>query len=160
MPTSEFFGRERELAALHAELRSASASGAGRLLAIRGRRQVGKSRLVEHFAERSGVAYGVVAGMKGRPVDVQVRRAAETLRSSTRPLPAIEAGMALPPSNWYDLLSRLQFVLDDDPAILIIDEFPWANDTSLAPTGSSSHCGTSHSPGDRSLSCSLAPTTQ
>ena len=130
MPTSEFFGRERELAALHAELRSASASGAGRLLAIRGRRQVGKSRLVEHFAERSGVAYGVVAGMKGTPVDVQVRRAAETLRSSTRPLPAIEAGMALPPSNWYDLLSRLQFVLDDDPAILIIDEFPWANDTS------------------------------
>ena len=130
MPTSEFFGRKRELAALDAELRSASTSGAGRLIAVRGRRQVGKSRLVEHFAERSGVAYGVVAGMKGTPVDVQVRRAAETLRSSTRPLPAIEAGMALPSGNWYDLLSRLQFVLDEDPAILVIDEFPWANDAS------------------------------
>jgi AAA+ ATPase superfamily predicted ATPase len=130
MPISEFFGRERELAALDAELRSASASGAGRLLAIRGRRQVGKSRLVEHFAERSAVAYGVVAGMKGTPVEVQVRRGAETLRASTRPLPAIEAGMAMPPRNWYDLLSRLQFVLNDDPAILVIDEFPWANESS------------------------------
>ena len=130
MATSEFFGRERELAALDAELRNASASGAGRLIAVRGRRQVGKSRLVEHFAERSGVAYGVVAGMKGTPVDVQMRRAAETLRSSTRPLPAIEAGMAVPPGNWYDLLSRLQFVLDEDPAIFVIDEFPWANDAS------------------------------
>jgi AAA+ ATPase superfamily predicted ATPase len=128
MPKSEFFGRARELAALGAELRSASASGAGRLIAVRGRRQVGKSRLVEHFAERSGVAYGVVAGMKGAPVEVQMRRAAETLRSSTRPLPAVEAGMALPSGNWYDLLSRMQFVLDDDPAILVIDEFPWAND--------------------------------
>ncbi len=130
MPKSEFFGRERELAALGAELRSASASGAGRLIAVRGRRQVGKSRLVEHFAERSGIAYGVVAGMKGAPVEVQMRRAAETLRSSTRPLPAVEAGMALPSGNWYDLLSRMQFVLDDDPAILVIDEFPWANDAS------------------------------
>jgi AAA+ ATPase superfamily predicted ATPase len=130
MPTSEFFGRERELAALDAELRNVSASGAGRLIAVRGRRQVGKSRLVEHFAERSGVAYGVVAGMKGTPVDVQMRRAAETLRSSTRPLPAIEAGLALPSGNWYDLVSRLQFALDEDPAILVIDEFPWANDAS------------------------------
>jgi AAA+ ATPase superfamily predicted ATPase len=130
MPKSEFFGRERELAALGAELRNASASGAGRLIAVRGRRQVGKSRLVEHFSERSGVAYGVVAGMKGTPVDVQMRRAAETLRSSTRPLPAIEAGLARPSGNWYDLLSRLQFVLNDNPAILVIDEFPWANDAS------------------------------
>jgi AAA+ ATPase superfamily predicted ATPase len=130
VPTSEFFGRERELAALDTELRSATKSGTGRLLAIRGRRQVGKSRLVEHFAERSGVAYGVLAGMKGTPVDVQVRRAAETLRSSTRPLPALEAATALPPGNWYDLLSRLQLVLDDAPAILVIDEFPWANESS------------------------------
>ena len=130
VPTTEFSGRERELAALDTELRSATESGTGRLLAIRGRRQVGKSRLVEHFAERSGVAYGVVAGMKGAPVDVQVRRAAETLRSSTRPLPALEAVTALPPGNWYDLLSRLQLALNDDPAILVIDEFPWANESS------------------------------
>ena len=68
--------------------------------------------------------------MKGAPVGVQVRRAAETLRSSTRPLPALEAVTALPPGNWYDLLSRLQLALNDDPAILVIDEFPWANESS------------------------------
>ena len=26
--------------------------------------------------------------------------------------------------DWYDLLSRLQLALNDDPAILVIDEFP------------------------------------
>jgi hypothetical protein len=91
---------------------------------------VGKSRLVEHFAERSSVPYGVVAGLKGTPVDVQMRRAAETLRSSIRPLPGLEAATTLPAGNWYDLVSRLQFVLNDAPAILVIDEFPWANETS------------------------------
>jgi uncharacterized protein len=129
MPSSHFIGRERELAALDDELRNAGASGAGRLLAVRGRRQVGKSRLVEHFAEHSDVPYGVVAGMSGTPLEVQMRRAAETLRSSTRPLRALEAVTAVPPGNWYDLLSRLQIVLDDAPAILVIDEFPWANET-------------------------------
>jgi AAA+ ATPase superfamily predicted ATPase len=130
MPSSAFFGRERELALLDDELRIAAASGAGRLVAIRGRRQVGKSRLIEHFAERSGVPYGVVAGMKGTPVDVQMRRAAETLGSSTRPMHLLDAVTVAPPGSWYDLLSRLQSVLDDAPAILVIDEFPWANETS------------------------------
>jgi len=105
---------------------------------------------VEHFAERSAVAYGVVAGMKGTPVEVQVRRGAETLRASTRPLPAIEAGMAMPPRNWYDLLSRLQFVLNDDPAILVIDSSLGLMSRVPVSMGSSSRCGTSPSPGDRS----------
>ena len=59
-----------------------------------------------------------------------MHRAAQTLRSSTRPLPALEAVTALPPGNWYDLLSRLQFALDENPAILVIDGYPWASESS------------------------------
>jgi hypothetical protein len=46
-------------------LQVVTASRYGRLVGVRGRRQVGKSRLAEQFAARSGVPYGVIAGMKG-----------------------------------------------------------------------------------------------
>ncbi len=124
-----FYGREAELAALTGELRRASASGSGRLIGVRGRRQVGKSRLLERFAAQSEAPYGVIAGMKGAPVEVQMRRAVETLSSAPRPLPALAAVTAVTPADWYDLLSRVRLALDERPAILVIDEFPWAEET-------------------------------
>jgi AAA+ ATPase superfamily predicted ATPase len=130
-----FFGRERELTALAEELRRVGASGSGRLVAVRGRRQVGKSRLLEHFAAHSGVPHGVVAGMKGAPVEVQMRRAVETLSSARRPLPALDAVTAVTPPDWYDLLSRLRLALDERSAILVIDEFPWAEETNRGLDG-------------------------
>lgn len=123
-----FYGRGRELAALDAELRRVGASGSGRLIAVRGRRQVGKSRLLERFAEQSGAPYGVVAGMKGTPVEVQMRRAVETLGSATHPLPGLTAVTGAVPRDWYDLLSRVRLALGEQPAILVIDEFPWAEE--------------------------------
>ena len=97
---------------------------------MRGRRQVGKSRLAEHFAARSGVPYGVIAGMKSTPVEIQMRRAVQTLRSSAKPLPGIDAVTAATPADWQDLLSRLRLVVRDEPLILVFDEFPWAWETS------------------------------
>jgi uncharacterized protein len=125
-----FFGRGDELNALTDLLRSVTESGYGRLVGVRGRRQVGKSRLAEHFAALSGVPYGVVAGMKGTPVDIQMRRAVQTLRSSANPLPGIDAVTASTPGDWHDLLSRLRLVVRDQPVILVFDEFPWAWETS------------------------------
>src|SRR3984957_19738697 len=130
MADREFFGRGHELDVLRDLLRLVTESGYGRLIGVRGRRQVGKSRLAEHFAARSGVPYGVIAGMKGTPVDIQMRRAVQTLRSSANPLPGIEAVTATPPADWNDLLSRLRLVLRASPAILVFDEFPWAWETS------------------------------
>jgi AAA+ ATPase superfamily predicted ATPase len=111
-------------------LRLVAGSGSGRLVAVRGRRQVGKSRLAEHFAASSGVPYGVIAGMKSTPVDIQMRRAVQTLRSSAKPLPGIDAVASATPSDWQDLLSRLRLVVRDEPVILVFDEFPWAWETS------------------------------
>jgi uncharacterized protein len=127
--SDSFFGRGHELAVLDGLARQVVESGAGRLVGVRGRRQVGKSRLAEHFASVSGLPYGVVAGVKGVPIEIQMRRAAESLRSSTNPIPGIEAVVASVPSDWYDLLSRLRLVLRDKPAILVLDEFLWAWET-------------------------------
>jgi AAA+ ATPase superfamily predicted ATPase len=126
----EFFGREKELRLLDELLAAAKRSGRGRLVAIRGRRQVGKSRLAERFAEYSGVAYGAVAGMKGTPVAVQVQRGLDTLCSSRRPFPALGAISAVVPKNWFDLLSRLRLAMGEGPGVLVLDEFPWAVESS------------------------------
>src|ERR1700761_5509776 len=113
----EFFGRGRELGALTDQLRLVAESGYGRIVGVRGRRQVGKSRLAEHFAARSGVPYGVIAGMKSTPVDIQMRRAVQPLRSSANPWRGIEAVPATTPADWHDLLSRLRLVVRDEPVI-------------------------------------------
>ena len=68
--------------------------------------------------------------MKGTPVDIQMRRAVQTLRSSANPLHGIDAVSAATPADWHDLLSRLQIVVRDEPIILVFDEFPWAWETS------------------------------
>jgi AAA+ ATPase superfamily predicted ATPase len=125
-----FFGRGHELGMLEELLRMAAESGEGRLVGVRGRRQVGKSRLAEHFAARSGVPYGVIAGMKSAPVEIQMRRAVQTLRGSANPLPGIDAITAAVPADWNDLLSRLRLAVRDEPAILVFDEFPWAWESS------------------------------
>jgi uncharacterized protein len=130
MTDRDFFGRGHELGVLDDLLRLVKNSGHGRLVAVRGRRQVGKSRLAEHFAARSGVPYGVIAGLKSTPVDIQMRRTVQTLRSSANPLPGIDAVTAATPADWQDLLSRLRLIVRDEPLILVFDEFPWAWETS------------------------------
>jgi uncharacterized protein len=125
-----FYGRERELAALADELRHAASSGAGRLITVRGRRQVGKSRLLEHFAVGSGVPYGTIAGIKGAPMEVQMRRAVEALSAARHPLPRLDALTAVRPADWHDLLARMRLAMRDSPAILVFDEFPWAVEAS------------------------------
>jgi len=51
---SSFFGRQQELAKLEAALETVRRTGGGQFLSVRGRRQVGKSRLMEEFIARSG----------------------------------------------------------------------------------------------------------
>ncbi|MGO4750912.1 ATP-binding protein, partial [Streptomyces sp. 2MCAF27] len=57
----DFVGRRHELETLDRELgKVAAAAGGerpGRCVMLRGRRRVGKSRLVERFAERSGAPF-------------------------------------------------------------------------------------------------------
>ena len=63
--TAGFVGRRAELTLLDKRLAGITASGAGTALVIRGRRQVGKSRLAQEFCDRAGVPYLFYAATKG-----------------------------------------------------------------------------------------------
>ena len=52
-----FAGRGSELALLRKRLAMIAESGTGTALVIRGRRQVGKSRLAQEFCDRARVPY-------------------------------------------------------------------------------------------------------
>lgn len=131
-----FWGRERELSRLHEELEAIRQSGQGRMLALRGRRQSGKSRLLAEFVERAGVPYVFTTAVKNAPSDVQLQRVTADLRTARTPLPALDTAFAAGPASWADLFARLPLAFDGEPAVIVLDEFPWAaeSDDSLEGT--------------------------
>ncbi|MGI8729646.1 MAG: AAA family ATPase, partial [Solirubrobacteraceae bacterium] len=62
-----FIGRDHELQRLQTRLESSRRTGQGEFIAMRGRRRVGKSRLVEEFAQRAGVPYVFYTAVQERP---------------------------------------------------------------------------------------------
>lgn len=123
---AEFIGREQELAELGEHLeRVAGAIGEakpGRCLLLRGRRRVGKSRLVEQFAERTGAVsmYFTASRSGSRELELFVEEGA----TSSLPSAATFAGQH--PLDWEAALRLLAQVLPDDQAsIVVIDEVPY-----------------------------------
>jgi uncharacterized protein len=122
--TAGFVGRKAELALLDKRLAGITASGAGSALVIRGRRQVGKSRLAQEFCDRADVPYLYYAATKGAsPVEATAAFLAE-LGSSTVPR---DRGLvpADPSASWPDAFRVLAAVLPDSPAVVVLDELPW-----------------------------------
>lgn len=119
-----FVGRDRELALLRKRLERVNASGRGTALAIRGRRQVGKSRLVQEFCDHAQVPYFFFTATKGAsPVEAVAAFTAE-LRDSALPrepalLPSLETG------SWPDALRVLASALPSTPSVVVLDELPW-----------------------------------
>lgn len=64
--------------------------------------------------------------MKNAAASVQLAQVTIDLTTARVPLPRAEAAFAVPPSSWADLLARLPLALADGPAIVVLDEFPWA----------------------------------
>nr|MDT0665139.1 ATP-binding protein [Micromonospora sp. DSM 115978] len=79
MEIDSFFGRAEELRRLQAHLDSVVA-GQARLLSVRGRRQVGKSRLVTEFVRRSGLPQLFVTGSRQTSVERDLASFAEDAR--------------------------------------------------------------------------------
>jgi AAA+ ATPase superfamily predicted ATPase len=125
----EFVGRGRALetlARLVAEVRS---GGQGRLLTVRGRRQVGKSRLLTHFTERSGLPYLYFSAVKNAPVGQQLAALAADARTASRPLADLDALLGSPAGSWADVLARIALATRAGPSVVVFDEFPWAVET-------------------------------
>jgi hypothetical protein len=119
-----FVGRERELALLGKRLARVADSGAGTAVAIRGRRQVGKSRLVQEFCDRAGMPYLFFTATKGASSVEAVAEFLSGLRESTLPrdrelVPSVGSG------GWPDAFRALAASLPARPSIVVLDELPW-----------------------------------
>lgn len=133
---TRFVGRHRELEILRDELnhvRKADDDRPGRCLLIRGRRRVGKSRLIEIFAERSEVPflYFTATGASAEADLAQFHQ--DTIEST---LPGRELLAAARPANWNDALRLLAAALPDEgPSIVVLDELPYLMDDGYAFEG-------------------------
>ncbi|MEU6641185.1 DUF234 domain-containing protein [Saccharomonospora sp. NPDC046836] len=134
-----FIGRSRELALLNRALeRSASGGRAnrpGRAMLIRGRRRVGKSRLVEEFIDRAGVPalFFTASAQPDRETDL----ALFTEAAAASDLPGAELFRDQTPRSWDAALRLLATALADDrPNVIVLDELPYllANDPGLEGT--------------------------
>ncbi|WP_416219469.1 ATP-binding protein [Frankia sp. Cas4] len=119
-----FVGRATELGLLRKRLDQVVASRRGSAVAIRGRRQVGKSRLVQEFCDQAGVPYLFFTATKGASPVESVAAFFLDLRDSSLPIdrdlvPAESAG------RWPDAFRVLAAVLPDSPAVVVLDELPW-----------------------------------
>ncbi|MDA8184298.1 MAG: AAA family ATPase [Actinomycetota bacterium] len=117
-----FVGRARQLRDLDQELVRAR-RGEGRLVAVRGRRQVGKSRLVSEFVERyDGPSLFFEA--HGYTETRELERFREKLSASTLPSAAL-AGGGVAFSDWEAaLLAAASNASRETPSVIVIDEFP------------------------------------
>jgi uncharacterized protein len=133
----DFVGRRHELATLDREFRKvADAVGRerpGRCVMLRGRRRVGKSRLVERFAEGCGAPFLFYAATGASPQD-DLARLGRDAQASTLPMARLVA--AAHPDSWdaaFDVLAAA--VPHDRPSVLVMDEVPYLMDESGAFEG-------------------------
>lgn len=132
-----FVGRTRELGELHSLLRAVERgrrADRGTALLLRGRRRIGKSRLVSEFVERSGRPYVWFQAARSAPLADEPRQFADAIAGSTLPGAALAAGMR--PSDLTAALRLLAATLPDDrPSIVVIDELPWLLESSPGGAG-------------------------
>ncbi|MFL6074843.1 MAG: ATP-binding protein [Mycobacteriales bacterium] len=122
-----FVGRVAELASLGElldEVRQGRGPRPGRAVAIRGRRQVGKSLLAEVFCERAGVPFFYFLATGQPSVPVELDRFVRLLSSAAFPNARIARNSS--PRSWLEALELLADVLPrDQPSIVVIDELPY-----------------------------------
>lgn len=127
-----FVGRASDLALLQSELSGVSETGEGRLVLLRGRRRVGKSRLVEEFLEQAQrPAAFFTASKQGRRRELELF-AEEVAGSQLPAAEGVRAGAAF--SSWEAALSIASAEgTRPDPVVIVLDEFPYlvAEDPSI-----------------------------
>jgi AAA+ ATPase superfamily predicted ATPase len=132
---ARFVGRAGELRQLDHELTRVRqvTEEPGRCVLVRGRRRVGKSRLIERFCDGARVPYAFfTASQQGHG---EVGLFAEAVLESSLPGRALFADAQ--PTSWDSALRLLAAALDDHlPSVVVIDEFPYlvADDPSVEAT--------------------------
>lgn len=117
-----FVGRHGELAVVQAQLKRVQQRGEGVLLAVRGRRQIGKSRFAEEFLRRAHAPSAFFAAT--RRADPAGERAAFAAAVAESDLGAADVFGAVRADDWLTMF-RLLADRIDVPSVLVIDELPY-----------------------------------
>lgn len=114
MSLSKFIGREAEMARLKGLLTSRSAS----LIVVRGRRRIGKSRLLSEFGKelRSLFFSGIPPAPK---TTAQSQRNEFAYQLERTGLPGIK------PDDWGNMFWHLSKYTADGPVLIVFDEISW-----------------------------------
>lgn len=113
-----FYGREELLLDLN---RLWSKRGSS-FVTCRGRRRIGKSTLIEHFAEQSNARFIKIEGLRPNSA---LDNAAELMHFSAQ-LAAVSRLDDSPPSNWLNAFIRLDAIIsDDERTVVLLDEVSW-----------------------------------
>src|SRR6476619_7830565 len=94
------YGRGADRAVLKSHLDRVSRSGRGELLAVQGRRQLGKSTLLTRFTEVSNTPHLYATAVKNASTRTQLRQLGEAARQSVNPLPQNDLLFRETPSSW------------------------------------------------------------
>src|SRR5215216_2942866 len=132
-----FIDRAVELAFLTRVL-TRTHPGPGQLIMLYGRRRVGKTALLRHWAEQSGVPFTYWVAAR-EPAPLQRRKLfTELLRTTgtNLPTPAFE--------SWSDLWDAVATLLRDQRHLLILDELPYAAESDSAMLSSLQHAWDRH----------------
>lgn len=129
-----FIDRTEELAMLQ---RLLERQRNGELLLLYGRRRVGKTALLRHWASQSALPWTYWMAQK-EPAELQRRKLYAALRgraaTSTSPTFA----------SWSDLWDDVAAIIRDDRRILILDELPWAIESDGAMLSSLQYAWDTH----------------
>ncbi len=129
-----FIGREQELAQLRRWFDDCARSGAGKAIAVRGRRAVGKSTLIEELLVQERPAHAFFAATKDQPSSEALAAFLGELQRSSLPV-AEELAAGVRPDSWEATLRLIATSCAAaersgirTPACLVIDEFPWLSE--------------------------------
>lgn len=120
-----FYNRLRELAFLE-QLQTRSHPGPGQLVLLYGRRRVGKTALLRHWAEQSGLPW-VYWMAQREPAALQRRRLTAALLGRN------PAALDTPTfESWPDLWDAAARILGERRQIVLLDELPYAAEADSA----------------------------
>lgn len=114
-----FYGRQEQMGQLNRLLHKQVSS----LVTCRGRRRVGKSTLIEHFARESGARLIKLEGIKPKAKYTNEHE----LRSFAEQLAVQTGADSSTPSNWLNAFVRLDREIRDDGrwTVVMLDEIAW-----------------------------------
>jgi len=119
----EFVGRKRELAQLSRIYADIGRARRAAFVSVRGRRRVGKSRLIEQFALRSRAPYAFYVATRQAP-EVELARFHDAVTASQLPAAELARGTSL--DTWEAALANAAAGASwERPAIVVVDEFPY-----------------------------------